>query len=229
MTPLNSSRQDIYTRHTAERPCLKTLTVQNDSSYKKRVPFSVALPRTAACLSARQPWSRLDKASTSGEHLPLCSSRSVWQQEGKQCGAVLGHGKWSEANAPQFPPVVWQKQMGGCRMGKLGDNIEAWDGFLSPSQSSVVSQLTSRGTWRHLVPVWMTVTVEGRGRGGSATTDDSSQTGEGASESWSYALTAEGNGAIGGPVGENVVACHWRSNRGERNSLWIFQFAQLTH
>lgn len=67
-------------------------------------------------------------------------------------------------------------------MGELGDDVEAWDGCI-PSQSSVVSQLTSRGTWRHLVPVWMTVTVEGRGRGGSATTDGSSRTGEEASES----------------------------------------------
>lgn len=72
----------------------------------------------------------------------------------------------------------------------------------SPSQSSVVSQLTSRGTWRHLVPVWITVTVEGRGRDGSSTTDGSSRTAEGASESWLYTLTAEGKGAIGGPVGE---------------------------
>ena len=61
-------------------------------------------------------------------------------------------------------------------------NHEAWDGLI-PSQSSVVSQLTSRGTWRHLVPVWMTVTVEGRGRDGSATTGGSSRTGEEASES----------------------------------------------
>lgn len=67
----------------------------------------------------------------------------------------------------------------------------------------MVSQLTSRGTWRHLVPVWMTVTVEGRGRDGSATTDGSSRTGEEASESWLNALTGEGKGAIGGPAGEN--------------------------
>lgn len=71
-------------------------------------------------------------------------------------------------------------------MGKLGNNVESpsqgW--FLSPpSQSSVVSQLTSRGTWRHLVPVWITVTVEGRGRGGSATTAGSSRRVGEASES----------------------------------------------
>lgn len=61
-------------------------------------------------------------------------------------------------------------------------NHEVRDGFI-PSQSSVVSQLTSRGTWRHLVPVWITVTVEGRGRGASSATDGSSRNGEGASES----------------------------------------------
>lgn len=94
-------------------------------------------------------------------------------------------------------------------MGKLGNNLnhEAWDGFI-PSQSSVVSQLTSRGTWRHLVPVWMTVTVEGRGRGGSANTDGSSRTGEGVSESRLYTLTEEGKGAIGGPVGENTPSAN---------------------
>lgn len=53
----------------------------------------------------------------------------------------------------------------------------------TPSQSSVVSQLTSRGTWRHLVPVWMTVTVEGRGLGSSAPTGGSSRVGEGTSVS----------------------------------------------
>lgn len=77
---------------------------------------------------------------------------------------------------------------------------EAWDDFI-PSQSSVVSQLTSRGTWRHLVPVWMTVTVEGRGRDGSATTGGSSRTGEEASESWLHALTGDGKEA----AGENIM------------------------
>lgn len=48
----------------------------------------------------------------------------------------------------------------------------------------------------------MTVTVVGRGRGGSGTTGGSSRTGEGGSESWLYVLTAEGKGAIGGPEGE---------------------------
>lgn len=81
----------------------------------------------------------------------------------------------------KFPPG-WQNQMGGCGMSKLGEDIEAWDGRF-PSQSSVVSQLTSRGTWRHLVPVWMTVTVEGRGREASATAEGSSRIGVGASES----------------------------------------------
>lgn len=81
--------------------------------------------------------------------------------------------------------------MGGGGTGKLGNDTESrglgWVFFflLYPpkSQSSVVSQLTSRGTWRHLVPVWMTVTVEGRGLGGSADAGGSSRVGEGASES----------------------------------------------
>lgn len=47
----------------------------------------------------------------------------------------------------------------------------------------------------------MTVTVEGRGRDGSATTGGSSRTGEEASESWLNALTGEGKEAIGGPAG----------------------------
>lgn len=68
----------------------------------------------------------------------------------------------------------------------------------------MVSQLTSRGTWRHLVPVWMTVTVEGRGRAGSATTWGSSM-GTGTSESWLWTLTTDGRGAIGGPVGDNAL------------------------
>ena len=73
-------------------------------------------------------------------------------------------------------------------MGELGNDVESrglrWI-FLSPSlQSSVVSQLTSRGTWRHLVPVWMTVTVDGRGREGSAAAGGSSRvTGAAASAS----------------------------------------------
>lgn len=65
-------------------------------------------------------------------------------------------------------------------MSKLGDfESQGLRRVESPSQSSVVSQLTSRGTWRHLVPVWMTVTVEGRGLGGSATSEGSSQMGAG--------------------------------------------------
>lgn len=95
-----------------------------------------------------------------------------------------------------------QKQAGGRGTSKLGDGVEAWDGGV-PSQSSVVSQLTSRGTWRHLVPVWMTVTVEGRGRDGSATSAGSSRAAGGASGSWVYTLTAEGRGSIGGPEGGN--------------------------
>lgn len=46
----------------------------------------------------------------------------------------------------------------------------------------------------------MTVTVEGRGRDGSATTGGSSRTGEGTSESWLCTLTAESSDAIGEPV-----------------------------
>lgn len=94
--------------------------------------------------------------------------------------------------------------MGGTRDGQVGRRrrIRRERDDLIPSQSSVVSQLTSRGTWRHLVPVWITVTVEGRGRAGSPATGRSSRTGEGSSESWSNALAAEGKGAIGGPVGE---------------------------
>lgn len=69
--------------------------------------------------------------------------------------------------------------MGGCGMGELGYDFESRGrGCFIPSYSSVVSQLTSRGTWRHLVPVLMTVTVEGRGLGGSATVCGSSCTGE---------------------------------------------------
>lgn len=105
--------------------------------------------------------------------------------EGSSGGAVLSHGKWSRANTPQIPPVVGRIRWEVAGQGKLGDDVESQGlgGFFSPSQSSVVSQLTSRGTWRHLVPVWMTVTVEGRGRDGSATTDASSHPGEGVSGS----------------------------------------------
>lgn len=94
--------------------------------------------------------------------------------------------------------------MGGTRDGQDGrrqTNREARDGS-TPSQSSVVSQLTSRGTWRHLVPVWMTVTVEGRGRAGSSTAGGSSGSGEASPEFRLYALTAEGKAAMEGPAGE---------------------------
>lgn len=125
----------------------------------------------------------------------FCASRSVWQWEGI---ALRRHSSNSSRG--------WQKQMGGAGWANWATalNHEAWDDVV-PSQSSVVSQLTSRGTWRHLVPVWMTVTVEGRGRGGSATTCASSRTGEGSSEFW-YTLTAEGKGAIGGPEGQNTAS-----------------------
>lgn len=136
------------------------------------------------------------------EPLPLCTVLPCLYDSGK-CWAVVNG---AEPMLLKFLPK-WQKQMGGGGMGKLGNHVESWGlGWFIPSQSSVVSQLTSRGTWRHLVPVWITVTVEGRGRDGSATTDGSSRTGEEASESWLNALTGEDKGAIGGPAGENIIS-----------------------
>lgn len=52
MTPLNISRQDIYTRHTAERPFLQTITVKSESFHKE---FPLVWHFPAAGLSARQP------------------------------------------------------------------------------------------------------------------------------------------------------------------------------
>lgn len=118
--------------------------------------------------------------------------------------AVLSCGKRNCAKTSQIPPVVWLRPDGrdaGWASWATVANREAWDDF-TPSQSSVVSQLTSRGTWRHLVPVWMTVTVEGRGRVGSSKTGGSSRSGEGSSEFWLYTLTVEGKGAMEGPAGE---------------------------
>lgn len=101
---------------------------KNNSSFDKEFPLVWHFPdQLLVCLpDNRDPgWKMASTMTTSGEHLPLCTSRSVWQWEGKQCGAMLSHGKWSWANAPQFPPVVWQKQMGGCGMGKLGNDVES--------------------------------------------------------------------------------------------------------
>lgn len=98
----------------------------------------------------------------------------------------------------------------------------------------MVSQLTSRGTWRHLVPVWMTVTVEGRGLDGSATTDGSSRTEEAGSESWLYTLTGDGKGAIGGPMGENIVSVSrscisltkWEKYKVKSGNVLYFNYCQ---
>lgn len=77
MTPLNISTQDIYTRHTEERPSLKTLAVKTDSSFNKEFPLVWHFP---SCFFTCQTTVILNAASsktTSGEHLPLCTSRSV--------------------------------------------------------------------------------------------------------------------------------------------------------
>ena len=72
----------------------------------------------------------------------------------------------------------------------------------------MVSQLTSRGTWRHLVPLLMTVTEEGRARttppAASAVTSPSlpasSRTVGGTLVSGQQAEGARGAvGAVGGP------------------------------
>lgn len=137
---------------------------------------------------------------------------SIWREA---LSAALSHGKWSQLKFLEATQVQWSSssshrtsggkwEVAGWANWAMTLNSETWDCF-SPSQSSVVSQLTSRGTWRHLVPVRMTVTVEGRGSDGSPTTDGSSWTGEATSESWLYTLTAEGKVAIGGPV--DKVSC----------------------
>lgn len=116
MTPLNSFRQDIYTRHTEEHPVSRCSQSEMRQQLQLRVPFSVALPRTAACLSARQPWSSLSMASTitSAEPIPFCTSGSVWQWEGV---ALRRHSSNSSRG--------WQKHMGGGGMGKLGNGVES--------------------------------------------------------------------------------------------------------
>lgn len=100
----------------------------------------------------------------------------------------------------KFLPLVWLRpggrDAGWARWATAKRAAEARGGS-TPSHSSVVSQLTSRGTWRHLVPVWMTVTVEGRGRAGSSAAAGSS----GSGELRLYDLAAEGKAAMEGPAG----------------------------
>lgn len=139
-------------------------------------------------------WTSHSRSHFSGE-----TSRSLYR---------FSHAKRSGASAPEIPPTLArnQREVAGLENWATILIHEAWAGglvWLTPptSQSSVVSQLTSRGTWRHLVPVWMTVTVEGRGRGSSATAGESSRgAGAEASESWLNTLTADGRGDMGGPV-----------------------------
>lgn len=234
MTPHNSSRQDIYTRHTAERP----ITVKTDSSFHKEFPLARQLPQQLlVCLPGcgHLHYNNFRWVSSPPSVLPgFCDSGEV--KRGEPCWAVLNG---AEPALLKFPPPMigrnrWGWVAGWANWAKtLNQGFFFLVCFNPSSQSSVVSQLTSRGTWRHLVPVWMTVTVEGRGRGGSATAGASS-CGAGASESWLYTSTADGRGAMGGPVTrekqlrkgdeKNQKECDWKCITKERKpSVPTFQ------
>ena len=98
-TPQDSSRQDIYTRHTEERP-ISRRSVRKTAASVKSFPL-VWHCTPAGCLSNHDAaWTWLP-STTSAQLLPLRTSGSVWQWEARQRGAGLtAMVNGAETNAP---------------------------------------------------------------------------------------------------------------------------------
>lgn len=209
---------NIYTRHRSGESTLSFLG--DDSSpergAKKKSKHNSSLsecPLVRPLLDQLHvPSSRTksaSKARTAGQQL-LCASvqDQVWVDHSHSLARVAPGGGKKHRNLTLLNAsrregfifyFIFLAETGGrlCGTGKAEQTTRAGNQEARRGpQSSVVSQLTSRGTWRHLVPVWMTVTVEGRGRASSSTTATSSST-EGAPESRGCPLTPEGKGVTG--------------------------------
>lgn len=102
MTPLNISTQDIYTRHTEERPSLKTLTVKTDSSFNKEFPLVWHFP---SCFFTCQTTVILLVSI-----FPSVPPGLYDRGKGSSSGVVLSRGKWSQrsSNSPLVGRIRWE-------------------------------------------------------------------------------------------------------------------------
>lgn len=114
MTPLNSSRQDIYTRHIEEPPasrCSQTAAASIRSLAWHSPDLLLFICHTTL---TQDEHGFLNSSITSGEPLPLHTSRSVWQWEG--CHAEL----------TLFKFLPWLAESDGrWRDGQTGQQLES--------------------------------------------------------------------------------------------------------
>lgn len=115
ITPLNISRWDIYTRHTVERPCLKTLTVQNGRSFGKEFPLVWHVPdQLLVCLpDNHNPGFHKDNSwwASSPLHFQLCVRV---RREAAQCWAEplqmelkqRSRNRWEVAGWANWAPTL---------------------------------------------------------------------------------------------------------------------------